>query len=143
MKQLDFFKQEQEEPCDSSGHTKHCSRCKKDLPITEFGKLHQTGSGKQFYQANCKPCRSERESNTYYIKKTAPPTPTHCECCGVSFENVVKKNIHMDHCDETLTFRGWLCQRCNVGLGYLGDDLEGVQKALDYLMRHHDLLKRK
>lgn len=30
-------------------------------------------------------------------------------------------------------FRGWLCDRCNVGIGCLGDNLEGVQKAAKYL----------
>ena len=38
-----------------------------------------------------------------------------------------------DHCHITNTPRGYLCNECNTGLGKLGDDLEGVQNALNYL----------
>jgi len=38
-----------------------------------------------------------------------------------------------DHDPATHTFRGWLCQSCNVGLGNLGDNVEGVTKAIEYL----------
>ena len=34
-----------------------------------------------------------------------------------------------------LTFRGYLCQACNHGLGQLGDCEEGLVKALAYLKK--------
>lgn len=30
--------------------------------------------------------------------------------------------------------RGWICDRCNRGLGHLGDTAENVRRALDYLL---------
>tara|TARA_R100000742_G_C4257386_1_gene75248 strand:+ start:391 stop:546 length:156 start_codon:yes stop_codon:yes gene_type:complete len=32
-----------------------------------------------------------------------------------------------------MAYRGWLCSNCNTGIGKLGDNIEGVQKAVDYL----------
>jgi len=40
---------------------------------------------------------------------------------------------YLDHCHDTDVFRGWLCHRCNVGIGFLGDTLEGLNKAIAYL----------
>ena len=57
--------------------------------------------------------------------------PDVCNCCGKPSH----KSLVVDHCHETLKFRGWLCETCNHGIGKLGDNIEGVQKALDYLRR--------
>jgi len=54
--------------------------------------------------------------------------PTKCDCCGNS------GRIVEDHCHDTGVFRGWLCNNCNLGLGLIGDNIEGVKKCLDYLM---------
>jgi hypothetical protein len=62
------------------------------------------------------------------------PKPTRCECCGLS-DLVFKKGLFLDHCHDTGAFRGWLCDNCNLGIGRLGDDLEGVQKAVAYLTK--------
>jgi len=50
-----------------------------------------------------------------------------CKICGV------QKALHVDHCHETGVVRGLLCMDCNTGLGKLGDNLEGLRKALHYL----------
>lgn len=42
-------------------------------------------------------------------------------------------SVDHDHLKEHDNFRGLLCYRCNIGLGHLGDTVEGVRKALDYL----------
>ena len=64
------------------------------------------------------------------------PVPTRkccatCECCGVELH----KTPHLDHNHITHKFRGWLCSKCNKGIGLLGDSLEGISKAKEYLER--------
>lgn len=44
-----------------------------------------------------------------------------------------KPPVDVDHCHETGKVRGLLCRSCNVGLGQLGDNLEGVKRAIAYL----------
>lgn len=58
------------------------------------------------------------------------PRPDACEACGRS---PTDRGLCLDHDHNTGEFRGWLCYRCNVGIGYLGDTLDGVLKAADYL----------
>jgi Recombination endonuclease VII len=60
------------------------------------------------------------------------PQPLLCECC--------EKRIatHLDHDHKTGRFRGWLCGNCNRGIGQLGDDIHGLQRAMGYLTRIYD-----
>lgn len=60
------------------------------------------------------------------------PDPTFCECCGRMCE---QDNLCIDHDHETGAFRGWLCGKCNRGIGLLGDSVSGVTQALKYLKR--------
>jgi hypothetical protein len=43
--------------------------------------------------------------------------------------------LHLDHCHVTGSFRGWLCGKCNTGLGMLGDNIAGLKAAIAYLER--------
>jgi recombination endonuclease VII len=61
-----------------------------------------------------------------------PPTEK-CECCNKEFG---KRGPQLDHCHSTGYFRGWLCSECNMGIGKLGDTLNAIANAYDYLGRH-------
>jgi hypothetical protein len=58
--------------------------------------------------------------------------PALCECCG---KQPGKKALALDHCHVSNRFRGWLCDRCNAGIGMLGDSIEGLMNAVRYLER--------
>ena len=44
--------------------------------------------------------------------------------------------LHIDHCHKTTTLRDLLCHQCNSGLGQFKDNIEILQKAIDYLHKH-------
>ena len=132
--QLDLFPSN-EPKYDPEEATKTCIDCKQTLPLTEFGFMLNTND-KDYHHGRCKTCASEKAKRTAIAKKMAPPRTDKCDCCGVSFIGMNPKNIHFDHCDETTTPRGWLCRKCNLGLGFLGDNIEGVKRGLAYLERH-------
>lgn len=57
--------------------------------------------------------------------------PDACEACGGSDGGIV-----FDHCHERGHARGWLCDRCNVALGCLRDDIPRLRKLIAYLERN-------
>lgn len=110
--------------------TKTCKVCKQTKPVELFGR---NGTWRR---PECLSCYS-RQMATYQRlrkKQQAPPLGTPCECCGST-----EQKLHWDHCHETHEHRGWICNNCNTGIGKLGDNIEGVIKALDYLGRVNKL----
>jgi len=64
------------------------------------------------------------------IPDATRPQPERCELCSR-----IPKTWHLDHCHATGKFRGWLCNRCNLSLGHLGDNIAGLKLAIDYIRR--------
>jgi len=42
-------------------------------------------------------------------------------------------NLVIDHCHETNVIRGVLCNKCNTAIGMLGDNINGLSRAISYL----------
>ena len=105
--------------------TKTCVYCKIKKPLSDYPK--HIGH-KDNLDTRCRECIRKGAKLRAKIRKTAPPKPVVCQCCGK-----VPKKWCMDHDHKSEKFRGWLCDHCNVGLGLFGDDLEGLQKAVHYL----------
>ena len=76
---------------------------------------------------------------TYYnitqenFKKLLKNQNNCCAICGKEFD----KTPYVDHDHKTNKIRGLLCQKCNSGLGMLGDNLENLKRAVDYLSKDH------
>jgi hypothetical protein len=54
-----------------------------------------------------------------------------CGICGHRPEG--GRKLYIDHDHDTGVIRGLLCQRCNTGIGMLGDDLSMIERAARYL----------
>jgi len=52
----------------------------------------------------------------------------------------LKENVKLvcDHDRETGEIRGWPCGGCNMVIGRLGDNLEGVMRVIEYLQKVRD-----
>lgn len=55
-----------------------------------------------------------------------------CALCQGPFDNSQEKSPVIDHDHSTGIIRGVLHWSCNIGIGHLGDNLSGVEKALGY-----------
>jgi hypothetical protein len=55
--------------------------------------------------------------------------------CAICNKPITKlsRRMNIDHDHKTGQVRGLLCSGCNTGLGQLGDDIEGLKRALKYL----------
>ena len=63
-----------------------------------------------------------------YRAKNAPrPKPEQCEICGAMGK------MCYDHDHKTGKFRGWICNRCNLVLGNVKDNIELLISLSEYL----------
>ena len=61
------------------------------------------------------------------IKQAGRTKPENCEIC-----NSIGR-ICFDHDHATGLFRGWICHRCNLALGYISDNTDVLEKMITYL----------
>lgn len=57
-----------------------------------------------------------------------------CQICEKI--NDTKRRIALDHCHRKNIVRGFLCDRCNRGIGFLLDDISILEKAIIYLKKY-------
>ena len=98
-----------------------------------------------FYIRNnrtCKKCIAENNKAVREIRKynPIPELGTPCECCNKPI--MEKSNFQLDHDHKDNTFRGYICRKCNIGIGNLGDDEEGLLRALRYILKIKIVKKR-
>lgn len=139
---------------------KTCTVCKEELPYESYHKSKVTKDG---YGYRCRECDKKarhkyREANRDRFRQIARKKQLKfaygitlddydkilesqgggCGICGSkknlsAYGKHISPNFSVDRCHKTDKVRGLLCNNCNRGLGLLGDNIEGVQKTLDYL----------
>tara|TARA_Y100000114_G_C11690752_1_gene293430 strand:+ start:302 stop:787 length:486 start_codon:yes stop_codon:yes gene_type:complete len=142
--QLDLFNEKEEVAFqqDFELGVKLCTHCKKELPLKAFPLWSATAFGGEMRRSSCRECYSKHTKIIKDLYRTAPPKTEQCECCGITVKRLSERKkysnsgmLQLDHEHETGEFRGWICFQCNQGIGKLGDNLEGVVKAVWYLAK--------
>lgn len=120
-----------------------CTKCLVEKPVEEFAMDRSRRKPK------CRACTAEydqqkkRAVQSHFnsdrapyslILENRPPVGTPCELCGTHMTHTPGPScMTFDHDPETGTFRGWICSKCNTGLGALGDNVSGLATAILYL----------
>ena len=132
MKQLEFFIFKDDNQSDDM---RVCKDCHKTKPITSFYVKYYNKGDKPSYGYVCTSCIRIHADLIQKLKTKNWPPPDTCYCCGEKEGNRITTKLVVDHCHQTKKFRGWICHKCNTGIGLLGDTIEGVEKAIKYLRR--------
>lgn len=112
-----------------TGKTQVCKVCSKEKDLALFPKHSMF---KTRIDNRCKACIKKQTKLRKELKQKYGHLKTDtCDCCG----NEHEKSLVLDHCHNTLTFRGWICEPCNHGIGKLGDNIDGVMNAVHYLKK--------
>lgn len=56
-----------------------------------------------------------------------------CAICGMAVEEYNQKHFHIDHDHNTGKIRGLLCFRCNYCIGWMGENVDILERAIQYL----------
>lgn len=115
-----------------------CYCCKSWKKSAMFGADKSRGTGKS---SACKECTSYKATACRYgitveearQLRTGPHGGKKCEIC-LRFWNI---KLEVDHDHKTGKVRGMLCRRCNGALGWFGDSIEFLKKAIAYLEKAH------
>jgi hypothetical protein len=110
-----------------------CTKCNITKKLDEFRFLRTTGLN-GYIRYECKECEKSYSKGRLKAHKYAPAKPNKCDLCGIEGRKLV-----MDHNHDTHMFRGWICQNCNKGIGGLGDNVEMLEKAIQYLLKNNQI----
>ena len=123
---------------------KKCNHCLITKPIYDFhiDKNHITK-----HATCCKKCHKEKNKNNRFSRykdfskeqyeEMYKQQNGKCSLC-----NKMYIQLHIDHCHSTGIVRGLLCSSCNSALGKFGDNIEGLQKAIDYIKKSECIYKQ-
>lgn len=133
----------------SGKHRKLCLEChrKRSRDWNAKHRLVCREKNAQWYIANAAAVRKKRSSPVVRVRlneaarlagrrklrESSDVTPPHVGRCLICER---QKLLVYDHDHVTKSFRGWICGRCNRGLGYFGDAYAGVARAAAYLEGH-------
>lgn len=115
---------------------RHCMSCEADLPRAHFPVLPLGRPWEDHHR--CDSCVRLTARCVKYGITAAAFWELHAiqgGACGSCLTPMDAATLNIDHCHVTGVVRGLLCTSCNQGLGFLGDDLAGVERAADYLRR--------
>jgi hypothetical protein len=124
--------------------TKPCSGCKEELPLSSYY-LRKDG----YYQSRCQSCMqasNRKWADANQIPRKARRYGVCEEVLASMFDDAAgrcgicdrERELHVDHCHDTGRVRGLLCGPCNRSIGVLGDNVEGLRRALRYLRGDDD-----
>ena len=123
--------------------TKTCIKCSKTKFLTEFMTRENLKSGKSSYRTECKECARDKTNVRKQLEKQNPRPSSKEYCCPICNKNETElknngrwsdRNVWcLDHDHNTLAFRGWICNNCNIAIGRFEDNPSIVLRAHEYL----------
>ena len=104
-----------------------CKKCDTVQPLEAFPINNTLASG-ILRKHTCKTCRSHQSKVRARLhRENAKPASATCPICEKTGKMV------LDHDHDNDTFRGWICNDCNNGMGKFNDSIDMLNRAITYL----------
>lgn len=114
---------------------RRCLDCNLEANSTEDLLLFASGTKNKYGRRNlCKECKRNREYLRNYGITLLDYNLMYKEQKGVcAICSKPKSLLQVDHCHHSGKVRGLLCVQCNTSLGSFNDDIQMLEKAIQYL----------
>lgn len=137
--QLDFFRATEVEQVTED--TKLCVGCKEVKSLENFRVLVKRHGDRHTLSSTCSSCDDKATYIKKQYRKDNPlPEDYKCPLCNMSHDDYLKRGIYrtqspfsVDHCQDKMTARGWICNPCNSAMGLAKHDISILEKMVDYL----------
>jgi len=121
---------------------KVCNICQRLLDTAKFSK-NQTGlNNRVVRRPSCDDCRVEidgvnppKAETVKWENKKPYLMPFECPICKKTTIPGLTSKVVLDHDHKDGKIRGWICESCNTGLGRFKDDINLLQRAIEYLQQ--------
>ena len=134
---------------------KICTSCGKEKPLEEFYLQKGKRTREGYRNPVCKECHNKK--SVEWARKNPDKVAQHrrkrnlkdkynlsveeydkqaalqdykCYICSCV---PTRRRLNVDHCHKTGAIRKLLCDKCNMAIGLLEDDVDRLQKAKEYL----------
>ena len=122
---------------------KICNICHILKKTEEFDVNQTDAKGQKTTRPSCKECRkgidgvSMQLSEKKRMEDVKPPKNSvfTCPICEKRTIAGITANLVRDHDHDTGLGREWICDSCNTGLGRFKDNINFLQKVIDYLKK--------
>ena len=113
-----------------------CKECGRLLPIDAFERNRPN-----VWRSECKECGASKKaipaklSREYEAKHPRPKIGEefYCQVCDRTIVVQRNRDVNLDHNHETGDIRGWICNRCNTGIGNLRDSVSILRRAIKWI----------
>ena len=141
---------------------KQCNKCNSILPIESF-RTRKNGNNLNYVLTTCKKCETKinnnnpnqkiaclkyRSKDLSKYKKKMKRIERVYNISTNEYETLLNKYnglchtckkakaTDLDHCHKTGKVRGLLCNKCNMSLGLLKDDIDVLKNLIKYLTKY-------
>lgn len=105
---------------------KKCRNCDEMKSVEDFPYFSCSTAGRK---NTCKTCSQELSNLRRKLRlQNPPPLEGECPICNQHTNDWI-----LDHCHFNDSFRGYICNGCNLGLGRFNDDPKLLERAIKYL----------
>lgn len=113
-----------------------CKKCKKLKPIDAFERNRPS-----VWRSECKECRAYKKPipnklRREYVAKHPKPKigdEFYCRVCDNTITIQTARDVNLDHDHKIGRIRGYICNRCNTGLGNFDDNISRLRRAIEWI----------
>ncbi len=110
--------------------------CGRLLPIDAFERNRP-----DVWRSECKEYRASKKAISSKVRReyeAKHPRPKigeefYCRVCDRTIVVQRNRDVNLDHNHETGDIRGWICNRCNTGIGNLRESVSILRRAIKWI----------